>query len=198
MVPFVLGPRLKRTNNCPGRQHAREWMDWPLDAAKTMVCAPSTHSVRLRLLRAGTGFVPPETNARKAPPRHCPPAETGKPLEKIAKNGRKSGSIRERYPRSRDRGHGRGGRQKHCSKTTNHSHPTMERELYRFRCGGDLPLERPRLGAGGAGAVPSLRSAGAQILIPGKSSAELGSPSSKVKMANYCAAVAMDGCALSS
>jgi hypothetical protein len=42
-------------------------------------------------LPAGTRFLPPETDARKAPQRHCPPAETERPLEKITRNGRKSG-----------------------------------------------------------------------------------------------------------
>ena len=41
----------------------------------------------------GTGFLPAETDARKPPQRHCPPAETEKLLEKIARTGRKCGLL---------------------------------------------------------------------------------------------------------
>jgi hypothetical protein len=44
-------------------------------------------------LPPGTGFLPPETDAPKEPQKRRPPAETEKPLEEIARNGRKSALL---------------------------------------------------------------------------------------------------------
>jgi hypothetical protein len=56
---------------------------------------PKNLQVRRHLshLPPGTGFLPPETDAPKEPQRRRPPAETEKPLEEIARNGRKSALL---------------------------------------------------------------------------------------------------------